>query len=137
MMSSQDIRQMAFDNLKTLGMDLALLGQTATTSPQSDIARQGLQLLMNIIHLNNRILIAKLIKSNHAILAPEAWKLYSEDIGFAQAAPQVCNRNGCLYDEQIVGQLAGTLCQKAEMPALLITAAANDYLPVAIKAAQS
>jgi ParB family chromosome partitioning protein len=133
----QDIRQMAFDNLKTLGMDLALLGQTATTSPQSDIARQGLQLLVEHYPLKqSHSLLQSLLKSNHAILAPEAWKLYSEDIGFAQAAPQGLQSQWLPLREQIVGQLAEHYA-KAEMPALLITAAANDYLPVAIKAAQS
>ncbi|MGL4187027.1 MAG: HEAT repeat domain-containing protein, partial [Thiotrichaceae bacterium] len=133
----QDIRQMAFDNLKTLGMDLALLGQTATTSPQSDIARQGLQLLVEHYPLKqSHSLLQSLLKSNHAILAPEAWKLYSEDIGFAQAAPQGLQSQWLPLREQIVGQLAEHYA-KTDVPALLVTAASNDYFKVALQAAQS
>jgi ParB family chromosome partitioning protein len=133
----QDIRQLAFDYLKALGMDLAVLGQTATTSPQSDIARQGLQLLVEHYPLKqSHSLLQSLLKSNHAILAPEAWKLYSEDIGFAQAALEGLQSQWLTLREQIVSQLAEQYANP-DMQALLVTAAANDYVKVAIKAAQS
>jgi ParB family chromosome partitioning protein len=133
----QDIRQMAFDNLKALGMDLAVLGQTATTSPQSDIARQGLQLLVEHYPLKqSHSLLQSLLKSNHQILAPEAWKLYSEDIGFAQAAPEGLQSQWLPLREQLVSELETQYAQPV-MQTLLVTAAGNDYLKVALKAAQS
>ena len=72
-----EIRQFAFEALQTLGLDAEQLGHAATSSPQSDIARQGLQLLMqHSTPAKAMQLLQTLIQSDNELLAHEAYQLY-------------------------------------------------------------
>ena len=132
-----EIRLFAFDTLQTMGIDLALLGNTATTSPRTDIARKGLELLIKHYPLKqSHQLLQNLIGSNHEILAPEAWKLYSEDVGLVKAAPFALQSNFSELRTQVVAELAAHYTD-AGVPALLVEASSNSLIPVALKAAET
>ena len=132
-----ELRLFAFETLQTMGVDLALLGNTATTSPRTDIARKGLELLIKHYPLKqSHQLLQNLIASNHEILAPEAWKLYSADVGLVKAAPFALQSNYEPQRLQVVSELAAHY-HDAGVPALLLEASTNSVLNVAIKAAES
>jgi ParB family chromosome partitioning protein len=132
-----EIRVFAFDTLQSMSVDLALLGNTATTSPRSDIARKGLELLIKHYPLKqSHQLLQNLITSNHEILAPEAWKLYSNDVGLVKAAPFALQSNYLELRVQVVGDLAAHYTDKGA-PELLLEASKNSHIPVALTAAST
>ncbi|WP_020394990.1 HEAT repeat domain-containing protein [Thiolinea disciformis] len=132
-----DIRLFAFETLQTMGVDVAVLGNTATTSPRTDIARKGLELLIQHYPLKqSHQLLQNLIASNHEILAPEAWKLYSSDVGLVKAAPFALHSNYQALRLQVVGDLAAHYHDAGVQP-LLVEASSNSVLTVALKAAES
>lgn len=132
-----ELRLFAFDTLQTMGVDLALLGNTATTSPRSDIARKGLELLIKHYPIKqSHQLLQNLIASNHEILAPEAWKLYSSDLGWVKAAPFALQSNYPALRLQVVNELAAHYMD-AGVDALLVEASSNSTLAVAMKAAET
>lgn len=132
-----EIRLFAFDTLQTMGVDLALLGNTATTSPRSDIARKGLELLIKHYPLKqSHQLLQNLIGSNHDILAPEAWKLYSADVGLVKAAPFALQSNLPELRLQVVNELAAHYADAGVQP-LLLEASQNSSMGVAMKAAET
>lgn len=132
-----EIRLFAFDTLQTMGVDLALLGNTATTSPRNDIARKGLELLIKHYPIKqSHHLLENMIASNHEILAPEAWKLYSSDVGLVKAAPFALESNYQALRLQVVNELAAHYTDIG-VQALLVEASSNNALSVAMKAAES
>lgn len=129
------IRQFAFDHLQTLGMDLGELGKVATTSPQQDIAKQGLQLLTTYYSLKKaQKLLQSLIQSDDPILSVEAYDLYCEDKGLLDAAQYALQsyhidlRRRCIYE------LASDKDKKAQ--AILVQAVTNDEALIGISAAR-
>ncbi|WP_298609700.1 HEAT repeat domain-containing protein [uncultured Thiothrix sp.] len=132
-----EIRLFAFDTLQTMGVDLAVLGNTATTSPRTDIARKGLELLIKHYPLKqSHQLLQNLIGSNHEILAPEAWKLYSADLGLVKAAPVALQSNLAELRLQVMGDLAAHYADTG-VPALVVEASQNSSIAVAMKAAET
>ncbi|HMT91709.1 HEAT repeat domain-containing protein [uncultured Thiothrix sp.] len=132
-----EIRLFAFDTLQTMGVDLALLGNTATTSPRSDIARKGLELLIKHYPIKqSHQLLQTLIASNHEVLAPEAWKLYSSDLGLVKVAPFALESNYPALRLQVVNELAAHYTD-AGVHTLLVEASNNSTLAVAMKAAET
>lgn len=132
-----ELRLFAFDTLQTMGVDLALLGNTATTSPRTDIARKGLELLIKHYPVQqSHQLLQNLIASNHEILAPEAWQLYRTDQGLAKAAPFALQSNFTELRIQVVHELAANYAD-AELTPLLVEASRNNLMTVALKAAET
>lgn len=132
-----ELRLFAFDTLQTMSVDLALLGNTATTSPRSDIARKGLELLIKHYPLKqSHQLLQNLMGSNHEILAPEAWKLYSADVGLVKAATFALQSNLPELRIQVVGELAAHYTDTGVQP-LLVEASQNNSMAVAMKAAET
>lgn len=132
-----ELRLFAFDTLQTMGVDVALLGNTATTSPRTDMARKGLELLIKHYPLKqSHQLLQNLIGSNHEILAPEAWKLYSADVGLVKAAPFALQSNFTELRSQVVGELGAQYADAGVAP-LLVEASSNSSMSVALKAAET
>lgn len=132
-----ELRLFAFETLQTMGVDLALLGNTATTSPRSDIARKGLELLIQHYPLKqSHQLLQNLIGSKHEILAPEAWTLYSDDVGLVKAAPFALQSHHEALRLQVVNELAAHYAE-VDVPPLLVAASSNSVLSVAMKAAEN
>lgn len=132
-----ELRLFAFDTLQAMGVDLALLGHTATTSPRTDIARKGLELLIKHYPLKqSHQLLQNLIGSHHEILAPEAWKLYSTDVGLVKAAPFALQSNLSTLRIQVVNELAAHYADAGVQP-LLMAASSNTVMAVAMKAAET
>ena len=128
------VRHFAIENLQVLGMDPIVLGKVATTSPQNDIAQQGLKLL--ITHYSarqSRLLLEELIQGDDAILTVEAYDLYREDRGLEKAASYALQSYNIELRTQTVHELAKEMSKKSQD--LLVKAVANDESEVAIDAA--
>ncbi|MCK5809941.1 MAG: HEAT repeat domain-containing protein [Cocleimonas sp.] len=129
-----DIRQFVFDDLQTLGMDLATLGKVATTSPQQDIAKQGLQLLVEHYSIKeSQSLLQSLIQGDDAVLSVEAYHLYRDDQGLIKTADYALQSYHLDLRQQCVNELAAD--KNSEAQPLLVKAVHNDHAPTAIKAA--
>ena len=132
-----ELRLFAFETLQTMKVDWALLGHTATTSPRADIARKGLELLIkHYPRPQAQQLLQTFIGSNHELLAPEAWKLYSTDLGLVKAAPDALQSNFTSLRVQVVQELAAHYTEAA-VPALLVEASTNSLMAVALQAAET
>lgn len=137
----QDIRQFAFDDLQRLGMDLGELGHVATTSPQQDIAKQGLALLVAHTSLStSHSLLQSLIQGDDAVLSSEAFVLYRDDKGLVDAAHYALQSYNMSLRYQCVTELAAQVkgsesSKESKTQALLVKAVHNDNASVAIKAA--
>jgi ParB family chromosome partitioning protein len=130
-----EIRQFAFDNLQRLGMDLGELGKVATTSPQQDIAKQGLALLVTHSSLkDSHALLQTLIQGDDAMLSVEAFVLYREDKGLVDAAHYALQSYHMPLRYQCVNELAAQVGER-KAQVMLVNAVQNDYAAVAIKAA--
>ena len=129
-----DIRQFVFDDLQSLEMDLATLGKVATTSPKQDIAKQGLQLLIEHYSIKeSHALLHSLIQGDDSVLSVEAYTLYREDQGLIKAAEYALQSYYLELRLQCVNELAA---QKEDATQnLLVKTVQNDHLPSAIKAA--
>ncbi|PID49065.1 MAG: hypothetical protein CR991_08220 [Proteobacteria bacterium] len=132
-----DFRDYAFEKLQCLDMDLATLGQIATTSPHTDIARKGLQLLVENYPLQqSHQLLQSMIKREHSLLAEEAWKLYKQDVGLYAAAPFALESFTLRLRESCVRELAA---QFKDEPAqnLLLQAVGNDHINTRLSAVKT
>ncbi len=131
---NSEIRQFVFDDLQTLGMDLATLGKAATTSPKQDIAKQGLQLLIKHSSLKeSHSLLQSLIQGDDDVLSVEAYTLYRDDQGLINAAEYALQSYYLNLRQQCINELAAQKDSKAQ--ALLVKTVQNDHAPTAIKAA--
>lgn len=129
------IRQFAFDDLQALGMDLATLGKVATTSPQYDIARQGLQLLIKHYSIKkSRSLLQSLMQGDDDILSVEAYEYYRDNQGLIDAAQYALQSYHLALRQYCVSELAAEKDNK-KAQAWLVKAVQNDHSPTAIKAA--
>ena len=129
-----EIRQFAFDDLKNLGMDFAILGKTATTSPQQDIAKQGLQLLIEHYPVKeSHTLLQSLIQGNDEILSVEAYTLYQNDQGLANAAVYAVTSDNLPLRRQCVNELA-VRTDDNKIIKLLLKAGSNSDVNTAILA---
>ena len=129
------IRQFAFDDLQALGMDLATLGKVATTSPQQDIAKQGLQLLIKHYSVKESLsLLQSLMQGDDDILSIEAYDFYRDNQGLVDAAHYALQSYNLDLRQQCVSELAADADDK-KAQALLVKTVQNDHVPTAIKAA--
>lgn len=130
------VRNFAFEQLKALGMDLELLGNTATTSLQTDIAKQGLELLIEHYPVKqSRSLLADLIQGNNELLAYEAYDLHCEHIGLVETAPLALQAYSESLRIRSVKDIGAEYETSKAARSLLLEACQNDRIPVALSAA--
>lgn len=129
-----DIRQLAFDQLKDSGFDAALLGNTAITSPQSDIATQGLELLTQHYPLKqSRSLLEGLISSDNAILSQAAYQIYRDENGLLNTAEFALRSDTLWLRTQCVSEL-NRQYENKDAQQWLLKAAVNDHTDTANQA---
>ena len=122
-----DIRQIAFDRLKDSAFDVGVLGNTAITSPQSDIASQGLELLTKHYPVKqSRSLLEGLIISDNEILSHAAYQLYRDENGLMSAAEFALKSNTAWVRGLCVNEL-NIEYENKDAQKWLLTAATNDY----------
>ena len=132
-----DIRQSAFKQLKESGFDAGLLGNTAITSPQSDIASQGLELLTAHYPLKqSRSLLESLMSSDNEILSFAAYKLYRDENGLFDAAKFALKSETMAVQSLCVDELSVQYEDK-QAQQWLLSAAASDRAQTAIQAGLS
>lgn len=152
-----EIRQYAWNQLPKLGLNPAQIGQLALTSPHSDIARQGLKLLMAHAPGNTaHNLLEQLMLEGNELLALEAYTLYRDTVGVQPAALLALRAQNLALREQglqdylrqhplaPVPDAAATQGKDAawwqaqyaaqDRLTVLQTACRNDHFPVALQA---
>ncbi|HHL19035.1 MAG TPA: hypothetical protein ENJ33_04805, partial [Thiothrix sp.] len=130
------IRQTAFDDLQRLEMDLERLGNAATASPQSDIAKQGLTLLVDHYPVKKSLgLLHDLLMTGDEVLAIEAYRLLVEEEGLIKTAPSALQSYTLSLRHECLSALAKQYDDKACQQQLLL-ATDNDHPEIVIKAAR-
>lgn len=128
------LRSFAFEQLQVLGMDLELLGNTATTSIRSDIAKQGLQLLIDHYPVKQSSgLLQSLIKGSNELLADEAYDLHVEHLGLFETAPFAFEAQDEYLRRRCIQSVAAQY-EDSKAQDLLVKASENGHLPTAITA---
>jgi ParB family chromosome partitioning protein len=119
-----------------LEIDLERLGNAATASPQSDIAKQGLKLLVEHYPVKKSLgLLHGLLMTGDDVLAIEAYRLLVDEEGLIKTAPSALQsytlalRHECL--SALAKQYDDNGCQQQ-----LLLATDNDHPEVVIKAAR-
>jgi len=130
------IRQTAFDDLQTLKMDLERLGNAATASPQSDIAKQGLKLLVDHYPVKKSLgLLHDLLMTGDEVLAVEAYSLLLDEEGLVKIASSALQSYTLSLRHECLSALAKQYDDEACQQHLLV-AIDNDHPEVVIKAAR-
>ncbi|WP_020560479.1 HEAT repeat domain-containing protein [Thiofilum flexile] len=132
----QLVRQQVFETLQHLAVSAEVLGRAALSASQPDMAEQGLKLLVAHTRFAQvQPLLEQLVQSSDAMLATEAWKVLSAQVGLIKAAPLALQSYYLELRVLVVQQLAEVLPKEAKALDLLIQATKNDYRPSAVKAA--
>ena len=132
-----EICQLAFTSLPALGLALSELAQAAIRSPQKDIARQGLQLLIE--HTSTEQAHAELqvlLQGDQFLLAEEAYILLVEQSGLLATAPYALQTKHVAIRQHCVAELAAQ-ADSADIQAVLLQACTNDDFTTAHTAANA
>lgn len=133
--AQQLVRQQVFDSLQSLKVSPEVLGKAALAASESDMAAKGLKLLVdNSTKAQAQPLLEQLVQSSDGMLATEAWKVLSEQVGLVEAANFALQSYYLNLRITVVQQLA-ELNKDNKALALLAQATKNDYRPSAVSAA--
>lgn len=136
--AQQVVRQQVLESLQALAVSAEVLGKAALAASQPDMAERGLKLLVaNTSFEQVQPLLEQLVQSSEAMLATEAWKVLSTQVGLIKAAPFALQSYYLELRSTVVQQLAEALAKESQVADLLVQATKNDYRPSAIKAAAS
>lgn len=136
--TQQIVRQQVLESLQALAVSPEVLGKAALAASQPDMAERGLKLLVaNTSFGQVQPLLEQLVQSSEAMLATEAWKVLSTQVGLIKAAPFALQSYYLELRSTVVQQLAEALAKESQIADLLVQATKNDYRPSAIKAAAS
>lgn len=127
------LRHKAFEELQALGSDIQRLGDAATTSPQADIAKKGLLLLIEHYPVGkSKTLLEEMIGSDDMTLSNEAYQLYRDDQGLLAVAPFALESQNTELRSQVIDDLA-IQYNDEKVQQLLVGACQNSQSNIAIK----
>jgi ParB family chromosome partitioning protein len=136
--AQQLVRQQVFESLQSLKVSAEVLGKAALAASQVDMAERGLKLLVqNANPAQVQPLLEQLVQSSDSLLATEAWKVLSTQLGLVKAAPFALQSYYLELRSTTVQQLAQALTKEPKAAELLVQATKNDDRTSAIKAAAS